>query len=329
MLIYNVQQAGNYIVYGLSTDTKPVSPPDDSLFIETNTGNIYFSVSGVWTLPTGEKNIRALSDFPTPVSGVITLQDNTSYRITGTVDIGTNTIKLGVRNTIYGVDKFNDVLTGTTTGVLITMDGTASSKVASFFNTMTLKSPNGTLFSMTSPATAQVMVVDNCNLTASASMGTFNNVTSFSMRNSAVLNLTTNGFVFTGTNTNILVRDNQFKLNTGTVFNFGTSVNSIIEINRNIVNEAVSQIFISGTTGGANVTNSGNVTHNVFSGAGTFLSGITITDTGWNFTNNIGTTNSPILLTWGDITGTLSNQTDLQSVLDSINNDAIAYSVSL
>lgn len=39
-----------YSMYGLSTDIKPVSPPNNCFYIETNTGNSYKSSGGLWTI---------------------------------------------------------------------------------------------------------------------------------------------------------------------------------------------------------------------------------------------------------------------------------------
>lgn len=39
-----------YSMYGLSSDTKPVSPPNNCFFIETNTGNTYKSSGGSWSI---------------------------------------------------------------------------------------------------------------------------------------------------------------------------------------------------------------------------------------------------------------------------------------
>lgn len=47
---YFVQSPGSYVAYGLSTDTKPTSPPDDSYFIEVDTDDTYSSSSSVWSL---------------------------------------------------------------------------------------------------------------------------------------------------------------------------------------------------------------------------------------------------------------------------------------
>lgn len=47
-ITFVVSAPGFYSAYGLSTDTKPASPPDYVTFTETDTGNIYDSIGGVW-----------------------------------------------------------------------------------------------------------------------------------------------------------------------------------------------------------------------------------------------------------------------------------------
>ena len=61
-------------------------------------------------MPTNLKLIKSLSDFPAPVLGVIDLVDNVDYEINGTVVIGTNQIRRGVSNKIFGLDKSSDKL---------------------------------------------------------------------------------------------------------------------------------------------------------------------------------------------------------------------------
>lgn len=46
--------------------------------------------------------VRSVSDFPTPVSGVITLEDYHAYFIDGDINIGENRIQCGLSNCIYG-----------------------------------------------------------------------------------------------------------------------------------------------------------------------------------------------------------------------------------
>jgi hypothetical protein len=47
-LKYFVTEAGSYVVYGLSSDSKPTSPPADSLFIEIDTAKRYRVVANAW-----------------------------------------------------------------------------------------------------------------------------------------------------------------------------------------------------------------------------------------------------------------------------------------
>ena len=45
---FTTASEGTYICYGLSTDTKPASPPDSCLFIEIDTAKRYLVSGGAW-----------------------------------------------------------------------------------------------------------------------------------------------------------------------------------------------------------------------------------------------------------------------------------------
>lgn len=64
MIQYVTQGVGQAILFGLSTDTKPSSPPDAQLFIETDTALIYTAISGSWVIKTTGSNL-VLSDTTT------------------------------------------------------------------------------------------------------------------------------------------------------------------------------------------------------------------------------------------------------------------------
>lgn len=64
MITYFVQSPGLYVAFGLSSDTKPPTPPDNCLFIETDTALIFFSLATVWTLVTTGTNF-VLTDVTT------------------------------------------------------------------------------------------------------------------------------------------------------------------------------------------------------------------------------------------------------------------------
>ena len=64
--------------------------------------------------------VSQLSDFPTPVAGVITLDNNKTYNIGGNVDIGTNRIVFSTKNSIIGKNPELDKIIYTGTGVMFT-----------------------------------------------------------------------------------------------------------------------------------------------------------------------------------------------------------------
>jgi hypothetical protein len=99
----------------------------ESLVKEDGTTNIYKSITDAnignplsdtnnWEFLTSlaseqnKKIINKLANFPGPVAGVITLQDNTDYRISGVINIGTNRIVFGDNCSLTGDNPQNDIL---------------------------------------------------------------------------------------------------------------------------------------------------------------------------------------------------------------------------
>ena len=75
------------------------------------------------TLLTYQVNVESLSDFPTPIAGVIYLKADTTYLITTHIDIGTN--RIDCSGGIVGILGFSSEissLTSSTTGIMITSD---------------------------------------------------------------------------------------------------------------------------------------------------------------------------------------------------------------
>lgn len=77
-----VQEVGTYVAYGLSSDTKPLSPPDGSLFIETDTSKLYKVSVGAW------------------VEGL-----NTSYGTQGNLDLKAPLASPTFTGTVSGITK--------------------------------------------------------------------------------------------------------------------------------------------------------------------------------------------------------------------------------
>lgn len=233
--------------------------------------------------------IRQLSDFPTPVADVITLDSYTTYQISGTIDIGINRIVCGIKNTILGLDRLNDVLLSSTTGNMITVDSSSVAKLSFITNTITLQCPNGTLFNFTGGSANQLTLIST-TISNTKTLGGLDGV-ALSIRTCSVTNLTTNGFAITGNNTSLILRDSTVSNNTGTFFDLSScSAISAIGISRSYITSNATQTFFNGT--GLAVSLNAQINLCSFAGAGTFLTGITAQTTNWLFVQNIGITNT-------------------------------------
>lgn len=248
--------------------------------------------------------IKSVSDFPTPVGDVITLADYTTYLINGTVDIGTNRIEVGIKNTITGLDRQNDILTSSTTGTMFTMDNSVTPKQTLIFDNLTLKATAGTLISATGGSTDQVTFI-TVTVSETLTGGTFSGV-AFSMRTSSLSSaFSVGGFTFTGTNQAITLRDSTVSNNTGTAFDATSATFSTIRMSRNYVLTNASQTFLNATT--VTLSIGAEVGLNIFSGAGTHFTGITAESAGWLFIGNTGLTNTLFAI---------ADTENLQSTLD-------------
>lgn len=281
----------SYQLQGLSTDTKPTSVVDGSFFTEVDTDNTYVMSGGVWVLPNNLKTVKSVTDFPAAISGVITFDNNIIYRISGTVDIGTNRIVVGIKNTILGFDRQNDILQSSTTGNMFTMDNSITPKVTLIFDNLTLKATAGTLINVSGGTTDQVTFITT-TISSTVTGGTMSGV-AFSMRTSSIGAFTTNGFTFTGTNTAFTLRDSSITNTLGTTFNLTSSTfSNVIRMSRNFVNISTGQTFLNATS--TTVTIAGQMALNVFTGGGTYITGVTAETSPWLFSNNIGITNTLI-----------------------------------
>jgi hypothetical protein len=77
-------------------------------------------IDSIAVLPT-DVFVSDLSDFPTPISGVITLEDNKNYIVGGSVDLGNNRIVFGNNCSISGKNPELDVLIYTGIGTMFTV----------------------------------------------------------------------------------------------------------------------------------------------------------------------------------------------------------------
>lgn len=285
MAIYSLAQAAGQVIHlGLSTDTKPTAVAGQTFF-STDTGQLFLSDGVDWVPVLSLVKVASLSDLPTPSGGVIQLVDNYAYQISGTVDISPNRIACGVRNSIVGSDRLNDVLMSSTTGALVTA---AAGDVTIVCSTVTLQAANGAVFDVNGAGVSAA----ECSLKG-ATLGTFTNALTCTFRQSGLISaLTTSGATFSGTCAALRVFDNVVSGNAGTLFDLGTCVFQNVFIARNAVVQSGGTTFLSGAAAGANVAVAGVLDTNIFSGGGTYVSTITGTDTGWTWTGNVGVTNT-------------------------------------
>ena len=123
----NTRQLSYLFQEGIAVWDSSTEYHENSIVKEDGTTNIYKSITNNntgnaltdtnnWELLTslrGEQNkvvINKLSDFPAPVANVITLEDGKDYRISGSVNIGTNRIVFGNNCGITGDNPQNDIL---------------------------------------------------------------------------------------------------------------------------------------------------------------------------------------------------------------------------
>lgn len=306
-----VQGPGEVLHIGLSTDTKP-PVSSNGAYLAADTGQFFRDSSGDWAPVLKHISVASLSDFPAPVSGVITLQDDTAYLISGTVDIGTNRIVVGIRNTIKGTDRQNDILTSSTTGTMFTMDNSGTPKVSLIFDNLTLRATAGTLISATGGTTDQVTFITT-SINTTLTGGTFSGV-AFSMRTSSITSLTTAGFTFTGSNVSFTLRDSSVTGNTGTLFNLSSAtVTNVVRIGRNFISTPASQTFLNAT--GIVLGIAGQIALNVFTGSGTAITGITESTSPWLFSDNQGITNTPVTSTAPNIATSQNQPSGTETIL--------------
>lgn len=286
------QAAGQALHLGLSTDTKP-TPTSGHTFFSTDSEQLLTGNGSSWVPAQKHVNVLSLSDFPTPVSSVITLADNTVYLINGTVDIGTNRIVVGIKNTITGVDRQNDILQSSTTGTMFTMDNSVTPKLTLIFDNLTLKATAGTLINASGGVADQVTFIST-TISSTPTGGTFSGIV-FSMRTSSLTSFSVNGFVFSGANTALTFRDSSATNNVGTVFNCTSATFSQVRISRNSITASSGNTFLNAT--GTTITTAAQIALCIFSGTSSHLVGVNSDTVPWVFTANQGVTNTKIPVT--------------------------------
>lgn len=222
------------------------------------------------------------SDFPTAVSGVITLESDTDYLLVNDITTA-NRFVVGNPTSIRGASS--QMISLTYTGVDAMFTGTDPSfKVIN----ITVGAPSGTVLDMNSAGFGIFQMVES-NISSSDNIGSVNGSFITRFTNVAFEDVKTNGLSFTGANNTLVVDTMIAFLDGGTLFDFGTSTFKTISISGVIITEsAVATTFLSGDvdSGNVEVGGLGSIFDNKVFGNAASLSGISVDDTRWNFLLN-------------------------------------------
>ena len=268
-----------------------INPPTGLTFFNSDTGSLETNVgtpgSPVWSA-SNIKNVvivTLLSDFPTPVAGVITLQDNMTYIITTTVVLGTNRIEAGVSNTIYSFDKSTGVLVYTGASAMIS---TTNKDVSIVNTTLVASSVGGSVFNLQGTSANNIEIRD-CIFANCKSIGVINGFGVCVFQKNFVT-LCDQGIQFGSTaSEDLIFIDNYFKSLNNTVgckfidIIAGGSYSDII-ISRNHFDTQSNETAL--TVGAITIAEYGKVLDNTFHSTGTSTSGVSYSSAGWLFQGN-------------------------------------------
>jgi hypothetical protein len=224
-----------------------------------------------------ETIIRVLADLPTPSGGFIDLEANKTYRFQGLVNIGTNRIRCGVSNTVFGFDKSSDgiVYTGTDSAILCENQDVTVSNITIF-------SPNGRNVDVIN-TTSYSAQIRECILSG----GTIGNIAGsnlFAFNN----NICTNGELdLSGTFLKVGIAVNFFLSATAieqVCIDTATFTTLKIVDNDFTVASGKIGILVANTT--ITTDGGGAIISNTFSGLGTYISGVDDTTSEWTIEAN-------------------------------------------
>lgn len=238
------------------------------------------------------KIIESISDLPTPVSDVITLEADTSYMFINDLDLSGNRL-VGASNTaILGTSSETSRLTSTGLGAgvaLFSTNWTTPIQNIAFYDVDTALDIDGT-------GNNAAIDWDKFNIVNVPNIGTVDTVENWILTNSAFLN--SKGLVFTGTIGTIGIANSLF---TG-----DGAVGNIIELDAScVITRRFRPIYSSfvafGSTVGIDVDVSATIptesyildTVN-FSGGGTYLTGVDETSNKSLFVNCVGIVNTAV-----------------------------------
>ena len=275
---------------------------DDESNISTEKGTLHYN-NGVLKMHTDNEivavsggsefsYVNSLSELPTAVSGVITLEDDKTYYFTTTIDLLGSRLVGGSNTVLLGASSENSILTSTGLGVgvpLFTSIYTTPIRHLSFNDVDTAIDFDGT----TNP---NDMALDftGVNFLNVPNIGNVKGATNFIFDKGAFLN--SKGLSFDGTIGTIGFGNSLFS-GDGSAGNI-IDIKSTCTITRRF-RIIYSSVIAFGSTNGINVNVSATIPNEAyildtinFSGGGTYLNGVSVTDNKTLFVNCKGISNT-------------------------------------
>lgn len=249
--------------------------------------------------------VNQKTDFPTAISGVITLESDTNYLLANDIAMGTDRLVLQDYTSIQGSGILTITLSYTGTGDLFTW---VNSNIN--IGNLRISATNGRVWNGSN--VSEVIRMQNLSIDSCDKVGRFASTTSTNIRLTFVAcsNAISDGIEFSGTFNAFGHTSGLMAVNGGAMYDLGTSTFFFFTSDTVVAVVGAGAIGMSGATGSANIAagGAGRVLAGSISGAGTAVSGISIDDTGWLFfhNNNFPDTKTDALLSLqGNATATV------------------------
>lgn len=235
--------------------------------------------------------VKSKADLPEPVGGVITLVDQVTYEINGTIDLGTDTIELEGENTIVGSDPHLDrVITNNAAQLVYGRDAGLIVRRVNLVNV------GGKVFDIEDTVgneQTHSLFVSNSFLTNSIAVGRLKNLKIINIDKVALSSLS-DGITLEGVDNGVMRLTNNNISDTfqGTLISFGTSKFNGVSLDHNFIDASAGLVLISGATDSENIntTGQGVIQSNTIFGSNTpSITGLSYKDTRWqwNLSNKV------------------------------------------
>ncbi len=177
-------------------------------------------------IPVSQKTltINSLDDFPDPIAGVITLEEDTQYFLVNDIDLGTNRIVFQNRSILTGAESLIITITYSGTGDMFTMSDTANR-----VNMLTISCPAGRVFNWSDTTGTALLVIADCSIPSPDRVGIFTgfrvgpSASIIRVSNTAVTAVQTSGIEFAGDYLSFLWEVSFFTILNGDCFKWGTT----------------------------------------------------------------------------------------------------------